>query len=144
MKAQVLIYVGGLYQLVWALAHYQFPKQLDWENALAPLDDFNRVLMLIFSKLLLVFYLGTALICFVYATALLDTGVGLAILVFLSLYWLARALLQVHYFGFARADTLNVQLSSSGVSNRTVSWILFALFLMGTGLFLAPVVLTRF
>lgn len=143
MKTETLIYIGGSYQLVWALAHFQFPKQLDWENALATVDDFNRILMLIFSKLLLVFYLGTALICFIYARELLDTGIGLAVLIFLSSYWLVRALLQVQYFGFRKANTLNVQLSSSGVSNQTISCILFIIFLMGSGLYLAPVVLTK-
>jgi len=144
MNTEILIYIGGSYQLVWALAHFLFPKQLDWENALATLDDFNRILMLIFSKLLLVFYLGTALICFIYARELLDTDIGLAVLIFLSSYWLVRALLQVQYFGFRKANTLNVQLSSSGVSNQTISYILFIIFLMGSGLYLAPVVITRF
>jgi len=144
MNIETLIHVGGAYQLIWALAHYLFPKQLDWKNALATLDDFNRILMLIFSKLLLVFYLGTALICLMYARALIETEVGIAVLIFLCVYWVVRALLQVQYFGFRRANTLNVQLSSRGVSNETVSWILFGIFLAGVGLFLAPVILARF
>ena len=144
MASEILIYIGGSYLLVWALTHFYFPKLLDWENALATLDDFNRILMLIFSKLLLFFYLGTALICFIYAGELPDTDLGLALLIFLSLYWLVRALLQVKYFGFRKANTLNVQLSSSDVSNQTISYILFITFLIGFGLFLAPVVITRF
>jgi hypothetical protein len=144
VSSEILIYIGGSYQLVWALTHFLFPKQLDWDNALAKLDDFNRILMLIFSKLLLVFYLGTALISFIYASELLDTDIGLAVLIFLSSYWLVRALLQVQYFGFGRANTLNVQLSSSGASNQTISYILFVVFLIGTALYLAPVLLTRF
>lgn len=142
MATDALIYVGGLYQLVWALAHLQFPKQLDWERSLASLDDFNRILMLIFSKLLLVFYLGTAMICFLYPRQLVGTGVGLAVLTFLSAYWLARALLQVRYFGFRKANTLNVQLSPGGVSNQTISYILFLVFLFGALLYLAPVILS--
>ena len=74
MTSEILIYIGGTYQLVWAFTHSYFPKQLDWKNTLAPLDDFNRILMLIFSKLLLLFYLGTALICFIYPSELLDTA----------------------------------------------------------------------
>ena len=140
MIAEVLIYIGGSYLLLWAFTHFYFPKLLDWGNALSTLDDFNRILVLIFSKLLLFFYLGTALI----ARDLLDTDIGLAILIFLALYWLVRALLQVQYFGFRKANTLNVQLSSSDVSNQTISYILFITFLMGFGLFLAPVVITRF
>lgn len=140
MNTEILIYIGGAYQLLWALSHLLFPKQLDWENTLAALDDFNRILMLIFSKLLLVFYLGTALICFVYARELLDTDIGTAVLIFLSSYWIVRAFLQVQYFGFRKANALNVQLSSSGVSNQTISCILFILFLLGGGLFLAPVI----
>lgn len=144
MNAELLIYIGGGYQLLWALAHFHLPKQLDWENALAKLDDFNRILMLIFSKLLLFFYVGTAVICFAYPRELLDTDLGSALLIFLSAYWLVRALLQVRYFGFKRANTLNVQMSPGGASNETVSYILFVMFLLGTGLYLAPVVLARF
>ncbi len=144
MTTEILIYIGGVYLLVWALTHFYFPKLLDWENALAKLDDFNRILMLIFSKLLLVFYLVTALICFIFAGELPDTDIGLAVLIFLSLYWLVRALLQVQYFGFRKANTLNVQLSSSDVSNQTISYILFITFLIGFGLFLAPAILTIF
>lgn len=140
MKTEILVYIGGAYQLLWAFAHFQFPKQLDWENALASLDDFNRILMLIFSKLLLFFYLGTALICFIYARELLSTDIGIAVLIFLALYWLVRALLQIQYFGFRKANTLNVQLSSSDVSNQTISYILFFMFLAGSGLYLATVI----
>ncbi len=144
MTAEILIYIGGTYQLVWAFTHSYFPKQLDWKNTLAPLDDFNRILMLIFSKLLLFFYLGTALICFIFAKELPDTDIGLAVLIFLSIYWLVRAILQVQYFGIRKANTLNVQLSSGNVSNQTISYILLIIFVIGFGLFLAPVVITRF
>ena len=142
MTAEILIYIGGVYQLVWAFTHSYLPKQLDWKNSLAPLDDFNRILMLIFSKLLLFFYLGTALICFIYARELPDTDMGLAILIFLSLYWLVRALLQVQYFGLRQANALNVKLSSGNVSNQAISYILLIIFLTGFGLFLAPVILS--
>ncbi|GEM_PF-1350383 len=141
MAIQVLLYIGGVYQLLWAFAHFKFPKQLDWGNALAALDDFNRILMLIFSKLLLFFYLGTALICFIFARELADTNAGLAVLIFLSIYWLVRALLQVQYFGFRKADTLNVKLSSADVSNQVISYILFVTFMLGFALFLAPALL---
>ena len=144
MTSEILIYIGGAYQLLWAFTHFYFPKLLNWENALATLDDFNRILMLIFSKLLLAFYFVTALICFIFAGELPDTDVGLAVLIFLSLYWLVRALLQVQYFGFRKANTLNVQLSSSDVSNQTISYILFITFIIGFVLFLVPAVLTIF
>jgi len=143
MEAEPLIYVGGAYQLIWALAHGLFPRQLDWKNALATLDDFNRILMLIFSKLLLVFYVGTALICFLHARELVSTALGATVLIFLSLYWFARALLQVQYFGLRSANALNVRLSSGDVSNETVSYVLFGVFLAGVVIFLAPLVLTR-
>ncbi len=120
MNTEILVYIGGAYQVTWIIAHLMFPKQFDWKNTLAPLDDFNRFLMLIFSKLLLVFYLGTAVICFIYASDLLDTDLGIAILIFLSAYWLVRTLLQVQHFGFEKANRMNVQMSSSGTSNRTI------------------------
>ncbi len=143
MADEILVYIGGAYQVTWIISHLMFPRIFDWPNTLAKLDDFNRYLMLIFSKLLLVFYLGTTVICFVYADDLLDTNLGLAILIFLAVYWLVRALLQVQYFGFERANSMNVQMSSSDTSNKTISIILFFIFLTGTALFLAPVLITK-
>lgn len=143
MAVEVLIYIGGAYLLLWALSHLMFPKLLNWRTTLSPLDDFNRYLMLIFSKLLLFFYLGTAIICFIYAGELTDTDIGLAILIFLSLYWLVRAILQVQHFGFKKADTMNVKMSAGNVSNRTISYILLIMFLVGFAIYLAPVLIAK-
>jgi hypothetical protein len=143
MAAEVLIYVGGAYLLLWALSHLMFPKLLHWGTALAPLDDFNRYLMLIFSKLLLFFYIGAALICFIYADDIADTDIGLALLIFLSLYWLLRAALQVQHFGLKKADTMNVKMSAGNVSNQTISYILLVMFLVGFAIYLAPVLITK-
>ncbi len=143
MAAEILVYIGGAYQVTWIISHLMFPRIFDWKNTLASLDDFNRYLMLILSKLLLVFYLGTAVFCFVYADDLVDTDLGIALLIFLAIYWLVRALLQVQYFGFERANSMNVHMSSSDTSNKTISIILFFIFLMGTALFLAPVLLSE-
>lgn len=146
---KILIYIGGAYQLLWALCHIMFPKQFDWKNSLAPLDAMNRISMLIFSKLLLFFYLGTALIVFLQADALLDTDLGTAVLIFLSLYWLVRAVLQVQYFGFKKANSLNLKWtagadgSSGKLSNQAISFSLFGMFLVGCALFLIPVLCSR-
>lgn len=143
MAAEVMIYIGGAYLLLWALSHLMFPKLLKWGTTLASLDDFNRYLMLIFSKLLLFFYLGTALILFIYAGDLADTDVGLAILIFLSLYWLVRAVLQIQHFGFKKADKMNVKMSTGNVSNQTISYILLGMFLIGFAIYLAPVLIIK-
>ena len=138
MSLDAAIYAGGVVQLLSALVHIYLPKELDREEAVP--DELYRITLLMFSKLLLVFYLGTAVICFFYAEELRTTGLGAAILIFLSCYWLMRALFQVQYFGFRRANELNVMAPSSGISNQTLSTILFFVFLLSCVPFIVPVI----
>ena len=139
MSLDAVVYVGGVVQLTSGLVHIGLSKTLDQEEAVP--DELYRITLLIFSKLLLVFYLGTACICFFYTKELTTTSLGSALLVFLSLYWFMRAVLQVQYFGFRRANDLNAMLPSGGMSNQAFSTILFVVFLLSSLPFAIPVIL---
>ncbi len=138
MSLDILIYVAGAIQLASGLVHIGLSKTLDQEEAIP--DELFRITLLIFSKLLLVFYFGTAFICFFYTEELRTTSLGSAVLVFLFFYWLIRAMLQVQYFGFKRANDLKEMLPSGGMSNQVFSTILFVVFLLSCLPFIIPVI----
>ncbi len=138
MSLNTLIYVGGVIQLASGLVHIGLTKTLDQEEAVP--DELFRITLLIFSKLLLVFYLGTAFICFFCTEELTTTNLGSVVLVFLSVYWVMRAMLQVQYFGFKRANDLKAMLPGGGMSNQTFSTILFVVFLLSCLPFIIPVI----
>ncbi len=138
MSLDAFIYAGGATQLAWGMVHVFLPKQLDNEEAVP--DEHFRITLLIFSKLLLAFYVGTALICFFCAEELRTTSLGSAVLVFLCCYWLVRAVLQIQYFGLERANDLSEMLPGTGVSNQTFSTVLFIMFLLSCLPFIVPVI----
>jgi len=67
-----------------------------------------------------------------------------------SAYWVVRAILQVYYIGFDKADGFNVAFSSyapsspfGSMSNKQSSYLLFAEFLLISALYLIPLVCGR-
>jgi hypothetical protein len=144
MKTEIFIYVGGAYHILWAVFDITWPRLFNWKEALEPLDDLHRVLLPITSRLLVVVYLGVAYISFFHASELISTDLGRAFLVFVSIYWATRAVMQVHYLGFKKANELNVEFSSYfpvvNLSNKTVSYIFFIEFLIMIALYFIPVV----
>jgi len=139
---EILVYIGAFYHLGWALFDFVWPRIFDWKETLAPLDDFQRILLPITSRLLVVLYLGIAYICLFHTEELMGTDLGRTFLVFVSAYWAVRAVLQVHYFGFRKANEFNVSFSSyapisflKNISNETISSILFTEFLMASALY---------
>src|SRR3990170_1913808 len=100
MDSKVLIYVGGVYHLCWATFDFFWPYLFNWEKTLEPLDDFNRPILRIASKLLSLLYAGLAYFSFFHTRELLETGIGRALLIFMALFWTIRAGMQIHFYGF--------------------------------------------
>ncbi len=115
------------------------------QRTLAPLDDINRSLLYILSRLLVLLYLYVAVLSFFFQSELLDTKVGRSVLVFMAIYWAFRAFMQVQFFGFARADRMNIKVADlnfpapvSRMSTRVVSTGFFVVMLVGIALYLVP------
>ncbi len=144
MDTEILIYVGGVFNLIWAVFDFFWPKLFNWKETLAPLDDFQRILLPLTTRMLVVNYLGVAYISFFHASDLIATDLGRTFLVFVSVFWAVRAVLQIHHMGFKRANAFNVELSSlaafPNLSNRTISCLGFSEFLIIFSLYFIPVV----
>ena len=147
MKIEFLLYIGGIFHLIWALFDFLWPKLFNWKETLAPLDDVHRVLLPIISKLLVVVYLAIAYISFFHASDLMSSNLGRTLLIFITIYWAVRAIFQVHYIGFNKANEFNVSFSSfasffpfNRMSNKAVSYYLFVVFLMMIALYFIPLI----
>ena len=147
MAIETLLYIGAVYHLGWALFDFFWPKIFDWKETLASLDDIQRILPPITSRMLVVLYLGIAYICLLHTEELVVTDLGRTFLVFVSAYWAVRAILQVHYFGFRKANEFNVSFSSyapisplKNMSNKTISSILFIEFITASALYLVAAI----
>ena len=150
MTIEILLYIGAVYHLAWALFDFFWPKIFDWENTLASLDDIQRILPPLTSRMLVVLYLGIAYISLFHTKDLLVTDLGGTVLVFVSVYWAVRAILQVRYIGFRKANELNVAFSSyapnlpiKNLSNKTISSILLMEFVTASALYLIASIFGR-
>ncbi len=147
MNMEYLILMGGIYHLGWALFDSSWPILFNWKKTLAPLDDFNRSLLYIISRLLVVLYLALAYLSFFQTSELVNTGLGKTILVFVSIYWTVRVIMQIQYFGiFNKANELNIKLADSNIpsplnrlSNQWIANLFLPYFLFGIALHLIPV-----
>ena len=145
MKIEIFLYVGAAFHLAWAVFDFFWPRVFNWKETLASLDDFQRVLLPITSRLLVVLYLAIAYVSVFHPVELVTTDLGRSILTFVSAYWAVRAVLQIRYFGFERANTFNVSLASyaphsalKGISNKTVSLVFLMDFILISALYFIP------
>ncbi len=140
-----ILVVGGIYHLCWVFFDSNWPHLFAWKRTLAPLDDINRALLYILSRLIILLYLYIATLSFFFQDALLGTPLGKSVLIFVTVYWAFRAFMQIQFFGFARADRMNIKLSElnypapvNRLSNRAASVGFFVIMVFGTLVYLVP------
>ena len=148
MKIEILLYIGGIFHLIWALFDMSWTRLFKWKETLAPLDDVNRVLLPILNKLLVVIFLAFAYISFFHTSELINTDVGTTLLLFIIIFWIVRTIEQLYYFRFSQVDKLNVSVSSfapffpfNKMSNRGILYYyFFIVFILMIALYLVPLV----
>ncbi len=119
-----ILFCGGLYHGLLALFHLGFWKIFRWKEDLSSLSFINRQVMPILNLCLTFTFVIFGFISVVFPQDLLTTPLGHALLLFLALFWLFRAVLQVTYFGVRRLDSL----------------AFVAFFALGVGLYAVPFV----
>ena len=119
---------------------------MNWKITLKPLDYFQRTLPYIISRLLVVLYLGFAYLSFFRTSELLHTDLGRDILIFISAYWIIRAVMQVQYFGlFSKSNTISIdrdpyKMPVGNISNQTLSNLFLLVFMFGIACYVVPLV----
>ena len=142
---KLILIAGGIYHICWALFDSFWPHFFAWKRTLAKLDDINRSLLYILSRLLVLLYLYIATLAFFFQDELMNTSIGKTILIFMTVYWGFRAIMQIQFFGFARAERMNIKFSDlnypapiNRLSTRAASTMFFIIMLAGIVLYLVP------
>jgi hypothetical protein len=149
MDAVLFIYLGGIYHLLWAIFDLLWPRFFNWKVTLAKLDDFNKAVLYISGRLLVLLYLYIAFMSFYYGKGLLISGPVRTIPLFVAVYWAFRTIMQVQFFGFRKADGFNVKVRDgnfpapfNGMSNQSLSILFFIFMVIGVLLYLLPFLIT--
>jgi hypothetical protein len=102
----VLIILGGLFNLGFAIFHCFFWKVFRWQKDLALVARVNRNIFQILNLCLIFVLVAFALISFLCFPELLRTGVGRWMLLIMGLFWLFRGIEQIVFFGFKNVQSL--------------------------------------
>ncbi len=125
MSKEILIIIGGIYSLLFAIFHIGFWKLFNWKTELEKLNLPNRAIMQISNLCLIYIFLFVAFVCFFFTKELHATNFGKAFLCGISLFWLIRAIEQIIFLRI----------------NKIFVHVLTVLFATGVFLFLLPVIL---
>jgi hypothetical protein len=119
---KILIYIGGVYCLIFAIFHLAFWKLFEWKTELPKLKPVNRGVMQVLNLRLTYVFIVVAFISFFFADDLISTKFGNVILGAISLFALMRAIEQPIFWKFDK-----------------ISAVFFVIFLIGAGIFAAPI-----
>lgn len=124
MSNESLLYIGGFFNLGFAIFHLFFWRIFDWRNDLKSIRYVNRAIMQILNLCLTLIFFIFAYISFAYPYDLLITRIGRAILISISLFWFLRGFMQLAFFGL----------------KNKISVLLFVLFLLGGFIYVYPLI----
>lgn len=122
MSNESLLYIGGFFNLGFAIFHLFFWNIFDWRNDLKSIRYVNRAILQILNLCLIIIFFIFAYISFAYPIDLLVTRIGHSLLVSISLFWFLRAFMQIAFFGL----------------KNKISVLLFVLFLFGGIIYIYP------
>ncbi|MCJ7664591.1 MAG: hypothetical protein MUO24_10170 [Desulfobacterales bacterium] len=129
MGDEVLLKIGGIYNILCALLHVLFPRMFKWGKILKLLPGDKRLIiepsLYIMNWCMVVFWVILAYISLVHTSALLIPGLGRTLLASIVIFWVIRIfVLQPVYIGIQNPR----------------SWIMIGFFLVGLVLFAVPLV----
>jgi hypothetical protein len=113
-----LVLSAGVFNLALALFHICFWQLFRWPASLGSLGYVNRQILYILNMAIAALFVLLGILLLVHTTQVATTGLGSTLLWGMSLFWLARALLQPVMFGL----------------KKPLSVLLFGVFLLGAAL----------
>jgi hypothetical protein len=107
--SEVMILLGGFYNLGFAIFHLMFWRLFRWKRDLSSLIFINRSVTQILNLCLTFVFLLMAYISFFNTSELIQTNLGKALLVGFSLFWFLRMIEQIIFFGIR--DLISIALT---------------------------------
>ena len=121
-----IVFACGIHSIGFAVFHAFFWKIFDWQNDLRSASIPTRAIIQIANLRLIYFFLFIGVLCFVFPSALVETALGRATLLGMSLFWVGRLIEQFIFLPY----------------NRLMIHLLSAVFALGAVLFALPLVLS--
>lgn len=118
-----IIFIGGIFNLGFAIFHLMFWRLFHWKKDLASLTHINRSVMQILNLCLTFVFLVMAYVSFFHKPELIQTSLGKTLMITFSLFWFLRMVEQVIFVGV----------------KKKVSVFLTLVFLLGSVIYLVPV-----
>lgn len=124
MSNETILYIGGVFNLIFAVFHLSFWRIFNWHHDLKSIRFVNRAIMQILNLCLTFVFFIFAYVSFSYTYDLLITRLGHSIIASISVFWFLRAFMQVAFFGL----------------KNKVSVLFFIMFLIGGVIYIYPLV----
>ncbi|MBT3254761.1 MAG: hypothetical protein HN995_06405 [Candidatus Marinimicrobia bacterium] len=94
----LLIQLGGVYNIALVIFHLMFWHLFDWKNDLRKLSFLNRAIMQVLNLSLSFAFIIFGYISLAHTSELLSTDLGHSLLILMTLFWMARAIEQIVFF----------------------------------------------
>jgi hypothetical protein len=95
---ETLLFIGGLYNLAFAIFHILFWKIFRWKRSLRRLLPQDRAIMQVMNIRLIYIFFVFAYISIFHQECLISTQLGNVIIIVISLFWFMRAIEQIIFF----------------------------------------------
>lgn len=99
VNPDLLVKIGGIYNLGFAVFHLFFWKLFHWKEDLASLTSLNRAVMQILNLCLTFVFLLFGYLSLFYTPELLASGLGKTLLMGIAIFWFLRMIEQIIFFG---------------------------------------------
>jgi len=96
---ETLLFIGGLYNLAFAVFHIMFWKIFKWKRNLRRLLPMDRAIMQVLNIRLIYIFFVFAYISIFHQEDLISTQLGKVFIIVISLFWFMRAIEQIIFFG---------------------------------------------
>lgn len=121
---EAVVSAGGIYNLAFGIYHLIFWKLFNWKKDLKKIHSVNRGIMQVLNLCLIFLFFVMAYVSIFNTKDLLYTGIGKALLISFTLFWLLRSIEQVAFFGM----------------KSKISVIHFVLFIFGALIYSYPII----
>ena len=95
---ELLIKLGGVYNIALVIFHLMFWRLFDWKTDLRSLSFLNAAIIQVLNLSLSFAFIIFGYISLAHTSELLSTALGQSLLVLIALFWVARSIEQIVFF----------------------------------------------
>ncbi len=126
MKLEILLTLGGIFHIAFAVFHLLFWKLFKWESQLAKLHPINKGAMVAMNIVLIAIFVLFAILSLGFQEALLNSSLGYALIVSIAAIWLLRSIIQIPLFTL-KANASKVFFITTLIGSGIYTYIAWAL-----------------